>query len=154
MSAFKNVSCVGVSAFKNVSTCMRAYLTLFKFNMSSCAHLAIKNCHKKPLVRDIWYLCMNRHNLFQFQMVHVVSQSILQVCHSRRWALFQVFPHILTTKERPCHVYSNSMPLKQIIIQIIANNKGFEVNFWPHITLWTAHHVTMNMRDSLRTKLH
>ena len=56
VSAFKNVSCVGVSAFKNVSTCMRAYLTLFKFNMSSCAHLAIKldkNCHKKPLVRDI-----------------------------------------------------------------------------------------------------
>ena len=40
--------------------------------------------------------------------------STLQVCQRRGWVLFQLFPH-LTTKEHPCHVYSDSKPSKQII---------------------------------------
>ena len=39
--------------------------------------------------------------------------STLQVCQRGGWALFSVFWH-LTTKECPCHVSSDSMPLKQI----------------------------------------
>ena len=45
------------------------------------------------------------------------------------WVLFQVFPH-LTMKECPCHVYSDSMPPKQITIQNIRYNgatSGFKV---------------------------
>ena len=34
------------------------------------------------------------------------------------WALFWVFPH-LTSDECPCHVYSDSMPSKQIIGQTL-----------------------------------
>ena len=43
--------------------------------------------------------------------------------------LFQVFSH-LTMKEHPCHIYSDSMPLKQIIEQRITYNgatSGIEV---------------------------
>ena len=35
-------------------------------------------------------------------------RSTLQVCQRGGWVLFQVFPH-LTMKERPCHVYSDSL---------------------------------------------
>ena len=34
------------------------------------------------------------------------------------WVLLQMFPR-LTTKERSCHVYNDSMPSKQIIRQTI-----------------------------------
>ena len=57
------------------------------------------------------------------------GRSTLQVCQRGGWALFRVFPH-LTTKERPCLVYSNSMPLKQIIGQTVTYNgttSSFEV---------------------------
>ena len=62
----------------------------------------------------------------------------LQVCQRGGWALFWVFPH-LTTKERPCHVNSDLMPLKQIIGQTITYNGtacGFEVESWWHTTVW------------------
>ena len=51
--------------------------------------------------------------------------------------LFRVFPH-LTTKECPCHVYSNSMPLKQTIGQTVmcdGTTSSFEVESWWHNTL-------------------
>ena len=51
------------------------------------------------------------------------------------------FAFIITTKERPCHVYSDSMPSKQIIGQTImynGNTSCFEVESWWRTTLWTA----------------
>ena len=54
--------------------------------------------------------------------------------------LFQVFLY-LTTKECPCHVYSDLMPLKQIIGQTVTYNgtiSGFEVESWRHTTFWRA----------------
>ena len=58
----------------------------------------------------------------------VVSQKrtdgwpTLQVCQRGEW----VFPH-LTMKDRPCHVYRDSMPLKQIIVMCNRTTSGFEV---------------------------
>ena len=51
------------------------------------------------------------------------GQSTLQVCQRGGWALFRVALH-LTTKERPCHVYSDLMPSKQIIGQTITYNEA------------------------------
>ena len=65
------------------------------------------------------------------------GRSTLQVCQRRGWVLFRLFPY-LTTKEHPCHVYSE---LKQIIGHKITYNgitNGFEVKSWQHTTLWTA----------------
>ena len=48
-----------------------------------------------------------------------------------------MFPH-LTTKEHPCHIYSDSMPSKQIIIQTIMYHRAtssFKVKAWRHNTL-------------------
>ena len=60
------------------------------------------------------------------------------------WALFSLFLH-LTTKEHPCQVYSDSMPLKQIIGQTIMYN-GSQV-LTAHNTLngtmsLAAHHIS------------
>ena len=47
----------------------------------------------------------------------------------------------LTTKECPCHVYSDLMPLKQIIGQTITycgTTSAFKVESWWHTTLWAA----------------
>ena len=68
------------------------------------------------------------------------GQSILQVCQRGGWVFLRVFPH-LTTKEHPCHVYSDWMPLKWIIGQTITDNgttSGFEVKSWRHTTRWVA----------------
>ena len=53
------------------------------------------------------------------------------------WVLFSVFPH-LTMKECPCHVYSDSMPLQQIIEQTIAYNW---VTQWLRSRVLTAHNT-------------
>ena len=56
------------------------------------------------------------------------------------WVLFWVLLH-LTTKGRPCHVYSDSIPSKHIIGQIImydGTTSGFEVESCQHTTLRTA----------------
>ena len=58
------------------------------------------------------------------------------------WALFRVLPH-LTTKERQCHVYSDSIPSKQIIGPITMYNRNHQwlwsvVQSWRHTMLWTA----------------
>ena len=66
--------------------------------------------------------------------------STLQVCQRGEWALFRLFTH-LTTKEPPCHVYSDLKPLKQIIGHKITYNvitSGFEVESWWHTTLRTV----------------
>ena len=87
----------------------------------------------------------NWHGLDKY-MYRIVSRksacgrSTLQVCERGEWTPFQVFLH-LTTKERPCDVYSNSMPLKHRIGQTITYNRaasGFKVKSWWHTTLWKA----------------
>ena len=68
------------------------------------------------------------------------GRSTVQVCQTGGYALFGVFWH-LTTKERPCHVFRDLMPLKQIIGQMIMYNgitTDFEVKSGQHPTLWTA----------------
>ena len=52
------------------------------------------------------------HIVVSRKSVH--GRSSLQVCQRGGWALFCVFWHLQTTKERPCHVSSDSMPSKQI----------------------------------------
>ena len=55
-------------------------------------------------------------------------------------SLFGVFQHLIT-KQHLFHVSSNSMPLKQIIGQVITyigTTTDFEVESWWHTTLWTA----------------
>ena len=62
--------------------------------------------------------------------------------------LFQMFPH-LTTKEHPCHVYSNAMLSKQIIGQAInvqRTSLPAASRSIPGSTQHSEqHHVTMSM---------
>ena len=68
------------------------------------------------------------------------GRSTLQVC--QRWGgrSFDCF-----ARECPCHVYSDSMPSKQITGKTVKYNRiisGFKVKSWRHTTLGTApfHH--------------
>ena len=72
--------------------------------------------------------------------------STLQVCQRGWWVLFRVFPH-LTLKERSCHIYSDLMPLKQIIGQVITQN-GAASSFEVCTQHSEPHHVTMAMQCS------
>ena len=75
-------------------------------------------------VSSLWYMYMfmfviPHKNVHVYTVAH--GQSTLQVCQREGWSLFQVFPH-LTTKERPCHVYSGWMPSKQRIRRTVTYN--------------------------------
>ena len=72
--------------------------------------------------------------------------STLKVCQWRGWALFWMFPHLIT-EEHQSHIYSDSIPFKQVIGQLITYNRttsGFEVESWgTQHSKW--HHVTMSI---------
>ena len=92
--------------------------------------------------------------------IHRYSKCVCTYCSlakERPWAehltrpskkgvvLFWVFLHS-TTKERPCHVYSDLMPSKQITRQTLTHNRtnsGFKAKAW-----W--HNYTLNDTMSLR----
>ena len=62
-----------------------------------------------------------------------------------RWALFQVIPRIfLITKECPCHVYSDLMPLKQTIEQVANNNIQQSNQLWKRL----MHYQETNLVES------
>ena len=76
-------------------------------------------CWKVPVL--LWWCSLAGKHATAFTVVSRKSaheRNTLQVCQSRRWVLFWVFRH-LTTKERPCHVYSDLIPSKQIVRQIV-----------------------------------
>ena len=79
---------------------------------------------------------------------------------------FEYFDPYLTTKECPCHVYSDSMPLRQIIGQTITDNRttsSFKVESWWHTTLcpapchcehgvaWCIPHSVLLHKDALQS---
>ena len=102
----------------------------------SCVHWNPKP-HSYPLCRYIYKV-----NMFVYTVVSWKSpygQSTLQA-HLRRTGHPFVFSHS-TTKQCPCHVYSDSMPSKQTTRQTITHNRtniSFKVKAWQH-------HVTVTI---------
>ena len=121
-----------------------ALKTIYLYYSSNFSCLGVKNCSYSVCETNSIYMFISKVNNLQSLSIKlrenilstVVSQksaahgrSTLQVCKRGGWALCRVVPH-LTTKERPCHVYSNSMPSRQIIGQTITCHRttsGFEV---------------------------
>ena len=88
-----------------------------------------------------------------------IVEHTLSLCHTNRWRKFSIVLPILgcsilscadikgtlTTKEHSCHVYSDSMPSKQIIGRIITYSRttsDFEMESWQHTTLWMTPHIS------------
>ena len=93
----------------------------------------------QPQLWDRHEMCTNLsflvspHRLVSRKSTH--GQSTLQISQTQGYTLFRVSPH-LTTKEHPCHVYSDLTT---------ANNwteYNIQRNHHRHATLWTApwHH--------------
>ena len=67
-------------------------------------------------------------------MYHSLTKECPQVHQRGGWVLFQVLPHLIM-KDHPCHVYSESMPWKQIVGKTITYNgaiNSFEVKSRAH----------------------
>ena len=102
----------------------------------SCVHWNPKP-HSYLLCRYIYKVNMFVYTVVLWKSAH--GQSTLHA-HQKRSGHPFMFSN-LTTKERPCHVYSDSMPSKQITRQTITHNRttsSFKVKAWRH----TTHHVT------------
>ena len=140
-----------------------------------CGDLQAKNQVRRSLQFPLagWSLELSKH-LFWFRYMKPIitaytviswksahGWNTLQVCQrsSLMWpdissgyarlpkkgvgTLLRVSP--FNHKEHPCYIYSDSIPLKQIIRLIITCNRitsSFEVESWQHTTLWTTlcHH--------------
>ena len=97
----------------------------------NCIYIPYILAHSIPH-RPMWLTC----SIVSRTRAHRWSILELHVCQKREWALLWVFPH-LTMKEclYLCHVYSNSIPSKQISGQIISHVTVSMVYFMVHTVL-------------------
>ena len=141
MSFLLNENAKVNSPWKSSLVLYSACHTHFWLSVSwSVVFTSLSNLHITLFKWMCIYTCSQAQTkaLFWFAVCSIISrksahgQSTLQVCQRGGWVLFHVFLN-LTTKEWPHHVYSNLMPLKQILWQtteLESSSVGIQHSEW------------------------